>query len=90
MSQEDVEVVRQAFDRFNRRDLAGAVAVFERDAEWVPYLAALEEEIYRGRDDIERMWIEVLRAVPDFRTNSFGLSPIRPPQSWSRLSSGHG
>ena len=67
MSQEDVEVVRQAFDRFNRRDLAGAVAVFELDAEWVPYLAALEEEIYRGRDDIERMWIEVLRAVPDFR-----------------------
>ena len=67
MSREDVEVVRQAFDRFNRRDLAGAVAVFERDAEWVPYLAALEEEIYRGRDDIERMWIDVLRAVPDFR-----------------------
>ena len=48
-------------------DLAGAVAVFERDAEWVPYLAALEEEIYRGRDVIERMWREVLRDLPDFR-----------------------
>jgi ketosteroid isomerase-like protein len=33
----------------------------------VPYLAALEEEIYRGRDDIERMWREVLADVPDFR-----------------------
>ena len=67
MSQENVEIVRRAFASFNRRDLAGAVAVFERDAEWVPYLAALEEEIYRGRDDIERMWREVLRDVPDFQ-----------------------
>jgi ketosteroid isomerase-like protein len=67
MSQENVEVVRRAFERFNRRDLAGASAVFEPDAEWVPYLAALEEEIYRGRDDIERMWREVLTDVPDFR-----------------------
>jgi ketosteroid isomerase-like protein len=67
MSRENVQLVRRAFERFNRRDLAGAGAAFERDAEWVPYLAALEEEIYRGRDDIERMWREVLRDVPDFR-----------------------
>jgi ketosteroid isomerase-like protein len=70
MSQENVEVVRRAFERFNRRDLAGAIDVFEPDAEWVPYLAALEEEIYRGRDDIERMWREVLTDVPDFRIES--------------------
>ena len=67
MSQENVEVVRQAFVSFNRRDLAGAIAVFEPDAEWVPYLAALEKEIYRGRDDIERMWREVLTDIPDFQ-----------------------
>jgi len=66
MSRDNVEIVRRSFERFNRRDLAGAVAPFERDAEWVPYLAALEEEIYRGREDIERMWREVLRDVPDF------------------------
>jgi ketosteroid isomerase-like protein len=67
MSQENVEVVRRAFENFNRRDLAGAVDAFAPDAEWVPYLAALEEEIYRGRDEIERMWREVLRDVPDFQ-----------------------
>jgi ketosteroid isomerase-like protein len=33
----------------------------------VPYLAALEEEIYRGREEIETMWREVLTDVPDFR-----------------------
>jgi ketosteroid isomerase-like protein len=68
MSQENVAVVRRAFESFNRRDLAGAVAVFERDAEWVPYLAALEQEIYRGRDEIRRMWRDILRDLPDFNT----------------------
>jgi ketosteroid isomerase-like protein len=67
MSQQNVEVARRAFESFNRRDLAGAVAAFERDAEWMPYLASLEEESYRGRDDIERMWREVLRDIPDLR-----------------------
>jgi ketosteroid isomerase-like protein len=62
-----VQLGRGAFESFNRRDLAGAVAALERDAEWVPYLAALEEEIYRGRDDMERMWREVLIDVPDFQ-----------------------
>ena len=67
MSQENVEVVRRAFEDFNRRDLAAAVDAFDPDAEWVPYLAALEEEIYRGRREIEGMWREVLKDVPDFR-----------------------
>jgi ketosteroid isomerase-like protein len=67
MSHENVGVVRRALENFNRRDLAAAVDAFAPDAEWVPYLAALEEEIYRGRDEIERMWREVLRDVPDFQ-----------------------
>jgi ketosteroid isomerase-like protein len=67
MSQENVEVMRRAFEDFNRRELAAAVDAFHPDAEWVPYLAALEEEIYRGRDEIERMWREVLKDVPDFQ-----------------------
>jgi ketosteroid isomerase-like protein len=67
MSRKNVGVVRRAFESFNRRDLAAAVDAFDADAEWVPYLAALEEEIYRGREEIETMWREVLTDVPDFR-----------------------
>ena len=66
MSQENVEIVRRAYEAFNRRELSSAAAVFARDAEWVPYLAALEERIYRGRDAIEAMWREILTDVPDF------------------------
>jgi ketosteroid isomerase-like protein len=67
MSQENVEVARRAFDSFNRRELAAAVEAFDPDAEWIPYLAALEEHTYRGRDQIEAMWRDVLRDFPDFR-----------------------
>lgn len=67
MSRENVEVARRAFDNFNRRELAAAVEAFQPTAEWIPYLAALEEDIYRGRERIEAMWREVLRDFPDFR-----------------------
>jgi ketosteroid isomerase-like protein len=67
MSHENVETARRAFDNFNRRELATAVEAFDPDAEWIPYLAALEEHTYRGRERIEAMWREVLGDFPDFR-----------------------
>jgi ketosteroid isomerase-like protein len=67
MSHENVEIERRAFDNFNRRELATAVEAFDPDAEWIPYLAALEEHTYRGRERIEAMWREVLGDFPDFR-----------------------
>jgi ketosteroid isomerase-like protein len=67
MSHENVEIARRAFDNFNRRELATAVEAFDPDAEWIPYLAALEEHTYRGRERIEAMWREVLGDFPDFR-----------------------
>jgi ketosteroid isomerase-like protein len=67
MSHENVEIARRAFDNFNRRELATAVEAFDPDAEWIPYLAALEEHTYRGREQIEAMWREVLGDFPDFR-----------------------
>jgi ketosteroid isomerase-like protein len=67
MSQENVEVARKAFDCFNRRDLATAEAAFHTDAVWIPYLAALEEASYSGRDQIVAMWRDIIREVPDLR-----------------------
>jgi ketosteroid isomerase-like protein len=67
MSHENVEIARRAFDNFNRRELTTAVEAFAPDADWIPYLAALEEHTYRGRERIEAMWREVLGDFPDFR-----------------------
>jgi ketosteroid isomerase-like protein len=67
MSQANVEVVRRAYDAFNRRDLPAALDVFQPDAEWIPYLAGLEEKTYKGRNEIAAMWGEVLTEFSAFR-----------------------
>ena len=55
MSQENVEVVRQAIDAFNRRDLEAWEALSLPDAE-VDWSASngLEAGVYRGREEVER------------------------------------
>jgi ketosteroid isomerase-like protein len=77
MSQPNVEIVRRAFDSFNRRELATAEEAFDPDAEWIPYLAALEEAAYRGRNEIAAMWRDVLRDFPDFRIEQMEVVTAR-------------
>jgi ketosteroid isomerase-like protein len=77
MARENVEIVRRAFESFNRRDLAAAADAFDADAEWVPYLAALEEEIYRGRDEIERRGARYSQTFRTSASSWSAWSPIR-------------
>jgi ketosteroid isomerase-like protein len=59
MSEENVERVREAYAAFNRGDVEAAVAVFDEEAEWYPYLGALEGSVYRGREALRQMWTEL-------------------------------
>jgi ketosteroid isomerase-like protein len=59
MSRDNVEVVRRGFDAFNRSDYEGAMALFDPDVEWHPYLGAVEGSIYRGRASLLQMWNEL-------------------------------
>jgi len=52
MSQ-NVEIVKRTIDAFNRRDVEGCAALVTADFEWVPALAEIESEIFRGREGIE-------------------------------------
>ena len=59
MSQENVEIVRRAFDAFNRRDMTAFLDLLDPDVEWVPILAVLEGRVYRGHKEVQR-WVEDL------------------------------
>jgi ketosteroid isomerase-like protein len=53
MSQENVELVRQFVQSFNRRDLAAMSEKFDPAIEWRPGgPAAVERAVYRGRDEV--------------------------------------
>jgi ketosteroid isomerase-like protein len=73
MPRDKVDVVRQANDAYNRRDINGSFAEFATpDLEWFPALSmALEGGGYRGREDVEKFaadtrenW-EELQALPE-------------------------
>ena len=59
MSEENAARVQEAYAAFNRGDVEAAVAVFDEEAEWYPYLGALEGSVYRGREALRQMWTEL-------------------------------
>ena len=54
MSQENVEVATQAIDAFNGGNVRAFAALTTQDFEWSPSMGAIEGEIYRGRNGIEK------------------------------------
>jgi SnoaL-like domain len=67
MSTEGIELVQQACDAFNRRDLDGLLALCDPDVEFVSYLAQVEGgEPYRGLDGVRHWWERLLAVFPDF------------------------
>ena len=66
MSQENVEIVRQGHETFNRRDLYAYLAVHDPDMEFTPFERAIEGlGPYRGHDDVRRWWDESLEVLRD-------------------------
>jgi ketosteroid isomerase-like protein len=54
MSEQNVEVVRRAFESFNRRDVEELVTLSDPDCEWFPFRAQLEGSVYRGHEGVRR------------------------------------
>jgi ketosteroid isomerase-like protein len=53
MSQENVALVRQVVQSFNRRDLTAMSQRFDPEIEWQPGgPAAVERAVFRGRDEV--------------------------------------
>jgi ketosteroid isomerase-like protein len=54
MSQENVEIVRQAIEAFGRSDFRLVAELCDDDLEFVSVMTAVEETTYRGRETWER------------------------------------
>jgi ketosteroid isomerase-like protein len=67
MSQENVELVRQAQDAFNRRDLDALLALHDPDVEVAPSILKVEGgDSYRGHDGLRTWWENLHGVFPDF------------------------
>jgi ketosteroid isomerase-like protein len=65
MSQDNVDLLREAVDAFNGRDLERFLALMHEDVEVGSRQAAIEGE-YHGHDGLRRWWSDVFDAFPDY------------------------
>ena len=56
MSQDNVEVVREAFEAFNRGDFDSALERMHPAIEWQALDAFPDAGTYRGRDEVRHFW----------------------------------
>ena len=75
MSQENVEVVRQAFTAFNR-DLDAALEWMHPDIEWHTHDAFPDAGTYRGRQEVRKFWQTWEDAFQGFRLHLEECVPV--------------
>jgi ketosteroid isomerase-like protein len=73
MSQQDVEVAKRAIRAFNRSDVDAFAALTTPDFEWSPSMVAIENEIFRGREGIERYFASLIDAWERFHIHRDGF-----------------
>ena len=77
MSQENVEVVRDAFQTFSTEGIDAALSFFSPDVVWYPTDRWLEGSAYRGHDGMRRLAAALPEHLDAFR---FHVHEIRDAQ----------
>jgi ketosteroid isomerase-like protein len=73
----NVELLHQAIDTFNRRDLGAFLALMDPGVEFAPYERALEGlGPYRGHDGVRTWWEESFAALPDLRAELYEVREL--------------
>src|SRR5215207_3409465 len=80
MSQENVALVRRAFEAFNARDVDGLVSMAAEDSEWLPFRAQLEGIVYRGHEGIRQFVSDM-----DEDWEAFRIDPLEFHDSRERV-----
>jgi ketosteroid isomerase-like protein len=75
MSDENVAMIQQAIENFNRRDFDAALEAAADDFTWTPLLSRMETELHRGKESVKAAWqsqVEVL----DLRVEPLDFIPV--------------
>ena len=67
MSQENVEIAKQAFAAIARGDLQGLLALIDPEVEFNSLVAEAEGRVYRGHDGVREWWKTVAKALGGLR-----------------------
>jgi hypothetical protein len=67
MSQENIEIVKRALDAFSAGDAAAFAELTTEDIEWTVGLAAIEGEVFHGREGVARYFEILAGAWEEFR-----------------------
>ena|SRR5215211_563390 len=89
MSQENVELVRRAYEAVNRRDLDAFLALMDEEVEAISWLVAMEGE-YRGHAGIRHWWQDLLDAFPDFNVEVVEVRDLGDSVLATLRTHGHG
>jgi hypothetical protein len=65
VSRNNVELVNQAYDALNRRDLDASLGLMDADVEGLPTVVTLDGDV-RGQDGLRRWYASVVDVFPDF------------------------
>jgi ketosteroid isomerase-like protein len=65
MAQQDMEVVRAAFEAFRRRDVDAFLSCFDPEVEYRSLVLEVEG-LYRGHEGMRSWWDSVLTVFPDW------------------------
>ena len=76
MSRENVEVVRSAFEAFNRGDFQAAVELMHPDVEWHTSDAFPDPATYRGRHEVRQFWETWRDTFRGFRLHLEECGPV--------------
>ena len=73
MSQQNVEVVRHAFDAFGGEGIEAALSFCSHDVVWYPTDRWLDDSAYRGHDGMRRLAAAFSENFDDFRYDVYDI-----------------
>ena len=81
MSQENVEIIKDAFAAISRSDLNMLLSLTDPEVEFHSLIAEAEDQTYRGHDGVREWWEQVKASLGGLRFEA-GRFAARATRQW--------